>query len=595
MIAPLLIVVTVACDGSERTVGESTAAPGGSAARPAATAPAAGSPSPASGTSPTASPATSQENLLENLSKNLEDAAGNSETAGTEPNRAVGVVTLPAGRVAYLALTEEVVTLDPSKAVRGTLSDALARALFAGLFRLTGNGIEPDLVDSWTASSNGLVHTFVLKDGLQWSDGVSLTAWDVEFGILRSLDPAIGSPDSGLLASVIRGGVDYLAGAGDIASVGVRAMDDVTIVIETTTPAAFLPAVLARPAAFPQPRHTAGSDPGRDSGEDLVTSGPFRVLNRVVGGNLALARNPGYDGPGVARLDGIVFFSAPDDAAAEMVDAGITNAIAGMAAPRSATDEGLAPNTAVEIVPGRAAYSLRFDVSQSPFDNTLVRRAFGAAIDRDALIAEAVIGTARIASTLTPPGVPGAVAAGSGIGVEYDLQRARNLLVEAGFPDFQTLPDFTLLYAPGEQDRVLAETISQVWRQAFGLIVAIAESERTDGVWAPRMGPAVWIERHESPYLDADGWLRVLYRSDSALNVGGYAEPAFDAAVDQGAVFTDPVDRDRAYRQAETILVGIDVAVFPLYVEDAYRWSQDGLAESLAPDGSVLMESWDIP
>ncbi|MCH8817464.1 MAG: hypothetical protein IIC92_07025, partial [Chloroflexi bacterium] len=99
LIAPLLIVVAVACDGSERTVAESTAAAGGPAARPAATAPAAGSPSPASGTSPTASPATSQENLLENLPKNLEDAAGNSEAAGTEPNRVVGVVTLPAGRV----------------------------------------------------------------------------------------------------------------------------------------------------------------------------------------------------------------------------------------------------------------------------------------------------------------------------------------------------------------------------------------------------------------------------------------------------------------------------------------------------------------
>ena len=122
------------------------------------------------------------------------------------------------------------------------------------------------------------------------------------------------------------------------------------------------------------------------------------------------------------------------------------------------------------------------------------------------------------------------------------------------FDDKRMLESFTLLYATGEGDRVLAETIAASWRQAFGLIVSLQDSDRTDGRWPPPPGPAAWIERNDGPYLDADGWLRVLYRSDSVLNVGGYAESAFDAAVDQGATFTDPLDRARAYRQAETIL-----------------------------------------
>ena len=610
LLAPALIVVALACGGSGDAAVESTAASGSPTVQPATAVPDIPGISPVIASPETSlvapsDPAAPPETSTEPDGDGVPPEAGPDGTPGTTPgtttNDTPEITVLPARGTAYLALTGPVGALDPSNVTGGSLPDALVRVLFAGLFRLTVNGIEPDLVDSWTASPDGLVHTFVLKEGLVWTDGVPLTARDAEFGILRSLSPAPAddptrvSPDAELLASIIRGGADYLEGAGDITSVGVRATDDVTLVIETTAPAAFLPSVLARPAAFPQPRHVMTSDTAPADGAEPVTSGPFRVISRVAGGNLVLARNPNYDGPGITRLDGIAFVSAQLDASADMVNAGIVNAIAGLAPPRSVSDKSLAPNTAIEVVPGNAAYSLRFDVSRPPFNNILVRRAFGAAIDRAALIAEAVTGPARAATTLTPPEVPGAVASGSGIGVEYDLQRARDLLAEAGFADFQTLGKVAVLYAPGEPDRALAESVSRSWQEAFGLTVSIETYGGAGDVRTRQASPAVWIERHEGPYMDADGWLRTMYRSDSALNIGGYAEPAFDAAVDQGATFTDPIDRARAYRQAETILVAIDVAVIPLYIEDAYRWSQDGLVELLAPDGSVLIEAWYVP
>ena len=518
----------------------------------------------------------------------------------TDPASAAAPVMddIPAGKVAYMALVEDLETLDPSTVREGTVADAVARAIYAGLFRFTADGVAPDLVDSWTASSDGLTQTFVLKAGLKWSDAMPVTAGDAAFGIMNSIAPNSPSPDAGLLASVIRGGGPFLAGESDESTVGVTAVDDLTLVIETTAPGAFLRTILARPAAFPQPRHIAALDPDRNRRADPVTNGPFSLVNRVTGGNLVLARNPDYDGPGVTGLDGIVFLNTPVSAAIESVETGIVDAISGMAPPVSPVDAALLPNTTVEVKPGLVTYSLRFDVSQPPFDDVFARRAFGVAVDREALVEEAVAGSAQIATTFVPGAVLSAMnpaPPGSSTGIEYDLQQARDLLASAGYQDARSFERFTLLYDRAAGNRSLAEAIAGFWSKAFGVNVSVRGSGRIDGVWSPATGPVVWMERHEGRYLDADGWLRLLYRSDSELNVGGYAESAFDAAVDQGGAFTDPADRARAYRQAERILVEIDAAVFPLYVEDTYRWVQDGLVQQFGPGGMILVESWDLP
>ncbi|MDP6822909.1 MAG: peptide ABC transporter substrate-binding protein [Dehalococcoidia bacterium] len=505
---------------------------------------------------------------------------------------------IPAGKVAYMALVEGLDTLNPSMIKEGTVTDAVARVVFAGLFRFTADGVAPDLVDSWTASPDGLTQTYLLKEGLKWSDGMPVTAHDAAFGILNSLAPNSPSPDAGLLASVILGGELFQAGERPLAEVGVTAVDDLTLVIETTVPAAFLRSILARPSAFPQPRHVATLDQDWSDRADLVSNGPFRVVNRLAGGNLVLVRNPFYDGPGGTGLDGIVFLNTPVSAAIESVEAGIVNAIFGMSPPRSPAAATLAPNTAVEVMPGRVTYSLRFDVSQPPFDDVFARRAFGEALDREALVEEAVPGSVQVATVLVPratSNVASHAPSGSDTGVEYDPQHARDLLASAGYRNARSLESFSLLYDREEEGRPFAEAVAGFWSEVFGMDVSVRGSGRVDGIWSPATGPAVWIERHEGPYLDADAWLRLLYRSDSDLNVGGYAEPAFDAAVDQGGAFTDPEDRARAYRGAERILVEIDVAVVPLYVEDTYRWLQDGLAEEFGPGGMILIESWDLP
>src|SRR5262249_25449166 len=115
--------------------------------------------------------------------------------------------------------------------------------------------IVPSLADRWEISSDGLRYVFHLRDGLQWSDGVALTAHDVEFGVKRVLDPA--APGSSVaIYYVLENGQDFALGRNDDASaIGVRALDDRTVEFRLAAPAPYFLSVMNRPDGGPQPRH----------------------------------------------------------------------------------------------------------------------------------------------------------------------------------------------------------------------------------------------------------------------------------------------------------------------------------------------------
>src|SRR5262249_43307444 len=139
----------------------------------------------------------------------------------------------------------------------------------------------PSLAERWEISDDGLHYVFHLREGLAWSDGVPLTAHDVEYGIKRGLDPR--SPGSSVaIYFVLENGQDYYLGRNaDSDRVGVRALDDRTVEFSLVAPAPSFMSVMNRPDGGPQPRHAierhgaAWTEPAHQ-----VVSGPFRQVER---------------------------------------------------------------------------------------------------------------------------------------------------------------------------------------------------------------------------------------------------------------------------------------------------------------------------
>ncbi|GAG91954.1 unnamed protein product, partial [marine sediment metagenome] len=94
-----------------------------------------------------------------------------------------------------LNLATEPPTLDPSLS-SNTTSNSVINQLFIGLVNQDDETaeIQPELANSWTVSPDNTVYTFTLRSDAYWSDGNRVTASDVRYGILRTLDPDTGVP-----------------------------------------------------------------------------------------------------------------------------------------------------------------------------------------------------------------------------------------------------------------------------------------------------------------------------------------------------------------------------------------------------------------
>ncbi len=181
------------------------------------------------------------------------------------------------GPTLRLALPRMPQTLDPALAA-DLPSLNVAHELYAGLTRFSGDGVVPDLAESWDVEQGGLVWTFHLRDGIQWSDGRPITARDFRDSWLRALSPAMQSDYARAEMQNIRGARRYRAtGRGDV---GVEALDDRTLRVTLQHPVPWLDEQVAYPVFFPAPRR----------GE---FSGPFRLEDRSPA-RLTLARNDSY-------------------------------------------------------------------------------------------------------------------------------------------------------------------------------------------------------------------------------------------------------------------------------------------------------------
>ncbi len=156
-------------------------------------------------------------------------------------------------------------TLDPALA-DDPMTTNYVNQLFLGLtgFNPTTGAVVPELAVGWISSPDGKVYTFTLRSDALWTDGNPVTAYDVEYGIRRTLNP-----DTGAFY-----GSDLLHGIQNA-----QALDATHVRFDLMEPMAYFPMLLALPQARPQPQwtiETYGAD--WTSPANIVSNGPYRLM-----------------------------------------------------------------------------------------------------------------------------------------------------------------------------------------------------------------------------------------------------------------------------------------------------------------------------
>ncbi|MBI2781734.1 MAG: peptide ABC transporter substrate-binding protein [Chloroflexi bacterium] len=478
------------------------------------------------------------------------------------------------GRVAALDRSEvRILVNTPSTFDPAASGDVGTAAVTAQLYETltlydASRILQPALARSWEVASDGRSVVFHLRSGLTFSDGSPLTAADVVGSWLRIIDPRAPSPLAALMIDV-KGARDHLAGrTTDPAAVGLRANGN-DVQVELERPGADFPAIVSSPLFAVVPPAAWRDGKGRAAfGVDKVVSGGYFVASANET-EITLQRNERYwaGSPAIATIR-LVLDIAGRSPIAEFTAGNLDyTEISVIDAPWIPYDAELGPQ--LRETPSLSLTYLGFNTADKPFDDVRVRQAIGAAVDWDRVVGLGAFGGTVPATSMVPPGIPGAGSA-NWLPV-HDPNRARQLLADAGYPGGAGLP--TIHFAAGQLP--IADGIAADLERELGMQVELDILDDELGRLAVD-APDLWVTGWIADYIGPNDFLGVLLESDSSNNYGHWASPAFDKAIADALSSRDAGTAEAAYERA-LAEIQKDVPVVPLYVSTDWALSRDGL------------------
>ncbi len=387
--------------------------------------------------------------------------------------------------------------LDPNYATSEEDMDVVFN-IYEGLLEFVDEDLNvgPALAEDWEMSEDGETWTFYLRDDVTFHDGTEFNAEAVEFSFMRVLD------EDHEYHGVIDAGWSYLNYLmGDVIE-EVRAVDDYVVEFELNQPFAPFETYMAYYSQF-----IVSPEAVKEHGEEFVNNpvgaGPFKFVEWEYGDYIRLETYDDYYGE-LPDIDTLIFQNVPEASTRLMeIEAGDAH-VAKTVPPEQIDTVEMMDNVELIEVPGANLFYIATNTEVEPLDDVRVRRAINHAIDVERIIAEIYEGTATRAINALPPTVFGYDdTAGP---YEYDPEKAKELLADAGYEDGFEIQLNTFVYARTYVDHPVqaAEVIASDLRDV-GIETEIITNE-----WALHSDIQVNME-HE---LSLTGWFDIPYPSN---------------------------------------------------------------------------------
>jgi oligopeptide transport system substrate-binding protein len=217
----------------------------------------------------------------------------------------------------------------------------------------------------------------------------------------------------------------------------------------------------------------------------------------------------------------------------------------------------------IKVSPYLGTYFYSINSTRPVLSDARVRRALSLAVDRKLLAETVTQGIYQPGYSVVPPGTMGYQPPQL---FDYDPKEARRLLAEAGYPDGQGFPGFTMLYNTLEQHQKIAVAIQQMWQQELGIKIELQNQEWQVYLNAQQLMDYDVVRRGWiGDYVDPNNFLD-LFITNGGNNNTGFSNERYDEIILREAPAT--TDRDKRYalyNEAEKLLIDA-MPVIPLYV-----------------------------
>ena len=457
---------------------------------------------------------------------------------------------LPAGKIQpkpeirqklIIAQETDALTMD-AHYVMDSPTASIMEHMVESLLEFTPKGeIVPKLVERWEVSPDATEFTLKLKKGIKFHDGQPFNAEAVKVNFDRRLDPKAATKLYFLLAQVA----------------SVTVIDEHTVKIKTKVPFAPLLSNLTHPTNGIQSPVALK----RSWNKPLIMpigTGPFIFKEWVPGNRFVMVRNDNYWGT-KPDLSEVTFRVIPDDAsrmaALETGKVHVAVRISPFDIPRLKDN----PNITILSTPSVRTIFLGLNALKEPLHDKRVRQALNYAVDKEAILKHVLGGVGRVSDAPISPGIFGYTPIKT---YEYNIQRAKALLAEAGSPEgFET----TLHLPKGRyyRDVSVATAVATDW-----LKVGVKADMRMVE-WETYLSSVLRekeVAEHKIYMLgwacvtgDADYLLYTFFHSgewpEKGLNASFYKNERVDQLLDAARKTTRPEERKRLYREAMITIV----------------------------------------
>ena len=508
---------------------------------------------------------------------------------------------------------ENIRSLDPV-GINDVVSAHVGHQIYDLLVDLDTNlQLRPALATRWEISTDGLTYTFHLRKGVFFHDnacfpggkGREFNAQDVKYSFTRVLDPRTGTLGFDYYKNYVEGAVEYFTDIQKSQSEkkepkikevsGFIVKDDSTFQIKLKKP--FGPFIYYVTEAFLYVvPHEAVDKYGKDFFQNPVGTGAFIFDNWTPDLEINMHRNPNYWGVDefgnkLPYLDKVKFRFIKD-LSQQMLEFKNGNIDESYRIPNEVlksvvTEDGmsLTPEYSKFILQRKNALADQYFGFQNQgkiFNDAKVRQAFNYAIDRDRIVKYILNGSGSVGTHgIVPPGMPNYDYKTIN-GYTFNLEKAKQLMTEAGYPGGKGFPEVTLtINEGGGRNTQIAETIQSMLKEIgvsiklqllqFAQLLDNVDAGRADFF---RLG---WI----ADYPDPENFLNLFYGKNvpdnpnekSPINSYRYKNPKFDELFERAITITDITERNKVYHEAEQIAVN-DAPLMFIYYDIDFRLEQ---------------------
>lgn len=469
-------------------------------------------------------------------------------------------------------------TMDPTLNHASEAGTMILNA-FEGLMTLDANSQPVEgAAESYEVSEDGLVYTFKLRKDGKWSDGEPVVADNFKYSWLRALDKSTAAEYAYQLF-YIKNGENFYNGKASADEVGIKVIDDYTLEVTLESPTSYFLQLCAFTTYVPLREDIISADPDgwATKPESYVSNGPFKLVKWDMKDQLIFDKNENYWDKDNVKLDTLTCKLVTDDTTAyselkagsfDMVNSVPTNEI------EPGMEEGL-----VSVTPKLGTYYFAINVGKQDglnenvkevLSNKLVRQALNLVIDRQEIIDNGTKAEQIPAYSFVPLGIldeDGKEFSSKEYynpeDVEGNIEKAKELLKEAGYENGKGLPTIELMYNSEGQHKEIAQIIQQNWEK-IGVNVELSNQEwavflntRQQGDY--QIARHGWIGDYVDPMTFLDLWV-----TKGGNNDCGFSNAEYDKLINEAKVETDVEKRSEMLRKAEDILMD-EMPILPIY------------------------------